>query len=76
MKKVLDFKDSVLLNTATYFDYLDRFKKVALSIFEWVNLPEGMDSIYLEKCLYYEGQATLLKDKNYGFINTRCCSNR
>ena len=68
------FIDSAVLNEATFIDYLERFKKVALSIFEWVNLPNSMDSIYLEKCLFYDGMATFLKDKNYGFINTSCCS--
>lgn len=68
------FKDSALVNDLTYYDYLRRFKKVALSVFEWVNLPKSMDAKYLEKCLYYNGMATLLKDKNFGFINTNCCS--
>lgn len=68
------FKDSALINDLTYYDYLRRFKKVALSIFEWVNLPKSMDAKYLEKSLYYNGMATLLKDKNYGFINTNCSS--
>ena len=67
----LAFIDSAMMNDDTYFNYLDRFKKVALSIFEWVNLPESMDSRYLEKSLYYDGVASLLKDENYGFINTR-----
>lgn len=69
------FIDSAVLNNETFLDYLERFKKVALSIFEWVNLPETMNSMFLEKCLYYEGQCALLKDKNYGFINTKCNSN-
>ena len=69
------FIDSALVNNSTYFDYLDRFKKVALSIFEWVNLPKSMNAQYLEKCRYYNGMATLLKDENYGFINTNCSSN-
>ena len=29
----IDFIDSDLMNSETYFNYLDRFKKVALSIF-------------------------------------------
>lgn len=70
-----EFIDNLVLNDMTFNDYLDRFKKVALSIFEWVNLPKGMDSRFLEKSLYYDGKATLLKDRNYGYINTRCCSN-
>lgn len=75
MRNNYQFVDNALVNDMTYFDYLNRFKKVALSIFEWVNLPKTMNAQWLEKCLYYNGQATLLKDKNYGFINTRCCSN-
>lgn len=79
-KKTMSFRnnykfiDSLLMNDLTFYDYLDRFRKVALSVFEWVNLPKTMNSMWLEKCLFYEGQATLLKDKNFGFINTKCCS--
>ena len=69
------FIDNMLVNDLTYQDYLERFKKVALSVFEWVNLPPSMNAMWLEKCLYYNGQASILKDKNYGFINTKCCSN-
>ena len=75
IKNNLAFIDSALLNNETYFDYVERFKKIALSVFEWVNLPESMNAIWLEKCLYYYGQCAFLKDKKYGFINTKCCSN-
>ena len=66
------FEDSLIVNDATFIDYLNRFRRIALSIFEWVNLPKSMDARYLEQCLYYGGQATLLFDKKYGFINTKC----
>ena len=66
------FEDSRITNDATYVDYLNRFRRIALSIFEWVNLPSSMDSRYLEQCLYFNGQASLLFDKKYGFINTKC----
>lgn len=75
LNKNYQFIDNMLVNDMTYIDYLERFKKVALSIFEWVNLPKSMNSQYLEKCLYYNGMASLLYDKNYGFINTNCASN-
>lgn len=71
----IGFLDSMLANDLTYFDYLERFKKIALSMFEWENLPESMNQRYIEECLYYKGQAALLKDDKYGFINTQCCSN-
>lgn len=75
LSKNYQFIDNLLVNDMTYIDYLERFKKVALSVFEWVNLPKSMNAQYLEKCLYYNGMATLLKDENFGFINTNCASN-
>ena len=69
------FTDSAIINDNTYFDYLNRFKRIALSMFEWVNLPKSCDARYLEMCLYYNGQAALLKDKEYGFINTKAAAN-
>lgn len=66
-----DFEDAMLLNSQTYVDYLERMKKICLSMFEWVNLPDTMNSRYLEMCLYYKGQAALLYDEDYGFINTQ-----
>ena len=66
-----EFRDAVLLNNETYFDYLNRMKKICLSMFEWVNLPDTMNARYLEMCLYYNGQAALLYDEDYGFINTQ-----
>ena len=70
-----EFFESLYNNQATYADYMNRLKKVATSIFEWVNLPESMNQRYLEECLFYYGMAALLKDEDYGFINTRCASN-
>lgn len=74
-KNNYEFVDSAIVNDRTYFDYLERFKKLALSMFEWVNLPKSCNAMYLEKCLYYTGQAAFLKDKKFGFINTRANSN-
>lgn len=64
------FDSAMALNDLTYDDYLKRLEKIALSIFEWTDLPESMNQRWLERCLYYKGMAALLKDKNYGFINT------
>ena len=66
------FTDSLQINDATYTDYLLRFKRIAMSMFEWINLPRSMNARYLEMCLFYFGKAALLKDKTYGFINTKC----
>lgn len=64
------FRDAILLNNQTYIDYLERMKKICLSMFDWVNLPESMNARFLEMCLFYQGQAALLYSDDYGFINT------
>ena len=68
------FEDAQLMNNATYYDYLARMKKIATSMFEWVNLPSSMNARYLELCLYYKGMAALLYDDAYGYINTQAVS--
>lgn len=64
------FIENNVLNDITFDFYLRCFKKLCLSMFEWVNLPKGMDSRFLEEVLYYNGLATLLYDETFGFINT------
>lgn len=64
------FRDAIVMNNQTYIDYLERMKKICLSMFEWQNLPDSMNARFLEMCLFYNGQAALLYDDEYGFINT------
>lgn len=69
-----EFIDTAYVNDQTYYDYLYRLKKIATSMFEWINLPSSMNSRYIEETLYYLGTAALLWDDKYGFINTKCAS--
>lgn len=69
-----EFIDTAWVNDATYWDYLERLKKVAMSMFEWVGLPDSMNARYIEKSLYYHGTAALLYDETLGYINTNCAS--
>ena len=66
-----EFIESSVLNTETYLNYLERLKQVAISQFEWLNLPSSMNAQFLERCLYEFGKASLLKTKDYGFINAK-----
>ena len=70
-----EFIDSSLLNSSTYIDYLERLRQVAVSQFEWINLPKSMNAQFLERCLYEFGKASLLKTEEYGFINAKAVSN-
>ena len=65
LSKNYQFIDNLLVNDMTYIDYLERFKKVALSVFEWVNLPKSCDARWLELCLYWFGKASFLYDNNF-----------
>lgn len=73
-KNNTEFIDSAWLNNSTYIDYCERFERLALSRFEWINLPVGMNSEFLEWCLFNFGQAALLEDDTKGFINTQATS--
>ena len=64
------FRDALIMNNQTYIDYLERMKKICLSLFEWENLPPSMNARFLEMCLYYNGQGAMLYDDDYGYINT------
>ena len=66
----LKFTDSLILNNYTYNLYYEALKTVALSRFEWINLPQSMNADWLEYCLFYNGLGAFLKDEKYGFINT------
>lgn len=68
-------QEAVWLNDQTYLDYKHRLKKIATSIFEWQNLPDSMDSEYIEYCLYALGQCAFLHTPEYGFINTKATIN-
>ena len=57
-----EFIDTAWVNDATYWDYLERLKKIAMSMFEWHNLPKSMNARFIEKCLYYHGTAALWHD--------------
>ncbi|MBP5445108.1 MAG: hypothetical protein J6Y28_02955 [Acholeplasmatales bacterium] len=60
-----DAIDDTIMNSQTFYDYLDRFRKVCLSMFEWINLPKTMNARWLEQTLYEDGIATLFKDEKY-----------
>ncbi len=66
------FIENNILNDETFLFYERCFFKLVMSMFEWVNLPKGMNARFLEEVLYYNGMASLLYDETRGFINTAC----
>lgn len=54
-------KDDMLIvrNSEIYYYYYERLINLALSQFEWHNLPPGVDRYYLERTLLFNGQAAI-----------------
>jgi hypothetical protein len=63
------------LNSLTYTDYYYRLQTIALSLFEWKNIPDGCNERFLEKTLYMHGCALFFKDSMRGLMNARCAQN-
>jgi hypothetical protein len=61
-----------LLNDMTYSVTYNRFKNLALNIFEWTGLPENMKPEYIEKTLFEHGQALFVNDSALGFLCLKC----
>lgn len=64
MGKRTKFETSLLKNGANYMFYFNRLKELALSMFEWKNLPESCDERFLELALFENGQAVFFKDED------------
>ena len=65
---------AMILNNATYDDYMTRLKLLATSLFSWENLDEIVGfgaSRFLEKVLYENGRACFIKDETKGFMVLR-----
>lgn len=60
------FWSSAAMNNRTYKQYFDRLVDIAVSSIEWKNLPEGLDSRFIEITLFYNGQIAFFYDKDLG----------
>lgn len=65
-KNVTD--ESVRLNNLTYWYYYRRLKELAVSMFEWKNLPKTVDERFLELTLFDMGKAIFFNDEDIGFL--------
>jgi hypothetical protein len=62
-KRKTNFDESLLGNTATYGQYLRVLSELAVSMFEWRNVPDSIDVRYLEMQLFLTGMAVWFKDE-------------
>lgn len=62
------FNESAKLNRLSFDFYFDRLKELAISMFEWENLPDSMDERFLEMTLFEDGQAIVFRDDVMGML--------
>ncbi len=71
-KKDKAFWESARLNNFTYRQYYNRLVELAVSMFEWQNLPDSVDPRFLELALFTDGKAIFFKDEVLGYLGLRC----
>lgn len=69
------FDESMVLNNLTYRQYLNRLTELAISMFEWKNLPDTVDARYLELHLFETGCMVYFKDDVIGDLCLDCIVN-
>lgn len=57
-----------LLNDLTFKVIYDKFKMIAVNMFEWSGLPEGIDEKYIENFLFHHGKAIFFRDPKMSFM--------
>lgn len=67
-RKQTDFWESAYLNNRTYLQYYNRLTELAICMFEWENMPETIDTRFLELTLYSDGMSVFFQDEVLGHL--------
>lgn len=67
-----EFWEAKVNNGIQFKIYYERLMELAISMFEWKNLPETVDERFLELVLYSDGNAVFFKDETVGYLALRC----
>lgn len=71
MKKT-EFAKSLLINRNTFIMFYERLKELAINSFEWINVPETIDTRFLELTLFENGVSVFFKDEIIGYLALQC----
>lgn len=67
-----EFWNAKKCNDWTFIQYYNRLVDLAISQFEWVNLPPTCDRRFLELSLFADGMAVFFKDEVMGYLTLQC----
>lgn len=71
-KRDREFWESGTINNGTFMQYYRRLVELAVSMFEWKNLPDSVDPRFLELALFADGKAVFFRDEVLGYLALRC----
>lgn len=75
-RRKTNFEESLAMNDYTYMQYAYRLMELSISMFEWKNLPEGVDERFLEMVLFTDGHAVFFRDDELGdYLALQCLIN-
>ena len=75
-RKRTNFEQSAWMNNSTYMQYFDRLMELAVSMFEWENMPEEIDVRFLEISLFRDGKAVFFRDDELDqYLALKCAVN-
>ena len=74
-KRNRQFWESASMNNVTFRHYYDRLTELAISMFEWKNLPDTIDQRFLEMTLFSHGCAVYFNDDVLGDLALRTSMN-
>lgn len=74
-RKKTQFGQSARENNRAYGIYLLRLTELAISMFDWKNLPDSIDPRFLELTLFTDGQAVFFQDEELGYLALQCIIN-
>lgn len=63
---------SDLLNELTFRTIFDKYRLIAVNMFEWSGLPDGIQERHVEETLFEYGKAVFVRDPLMGHLCLRC----
>ena len=70
-----EFWQNTKLNNWSFMQYYNRLVELAISMFEWKNIPNSIDVRFLELSLFSDGHVVFFKDEELGYLALRCAIN-
>lgn len=74
-RKTSQFDQSLRSNSMTYNLYYLRLMELSISMFEWKNMPDTVDTRYLELMLFQDGQVVFFEDEALGELTLQVAGN-